>query len=132
MQSIVVNFSIVRSNRNLGSSSAYGRLNWMTWPMRLSAEQKHRPGRNLPGHGKPKAPVLTTLTGASAAGCDVLASLESVPPRHGDGSVRRGLSAGGRRIRTLGPPLDLRWALSVKTSPMFFGCERDMRRFSGG
>src|SRR5689334_17056460 len=55
MQSVVVNFSIVRSNRNLGCSSAYGRLNWMTWPMRLSAEQRHRPRRNLHGHYKGRA-----------------------------------------------------------------------------
>jgi len=33
MQSVVVNFFNVRSNRNSGSSCAYGPLNWMipTW-----------------------------------------------------------------------------------------------------
>jgi len=51
MQSVVVNFSNVRSNRDSGSSSAYGRLNWMTWLTRLSAEPK-RPGSNLPGYFK--------------------------------------------------------------------------------
>ena len=52
MQSVVVNFSIVRSNRNLEPSSAYGRLNSMTWPTRLSAEPRRRPARNLRGHCK--------------------------------------------------------------------------------
>src|SRR5215469_8682568 len=52
MQSIVVNLSIIRFNRNLESSSAYGLLNWMTLPTRLSAEPKLRPGGSSRGRYK--------------------------------------------------------------------------------
>jgi len=61
MQSIVVNLSIIRFNRNLESSSAYGLLNWMTLPTRLSAEPKLRPGGSSRGRYKSRLARNTHL-----------------------------------------------------------------------